>query len=217
MSSFQTSISRRKWNLTNVRVVLTYCPVTLSLSIDWRKPATESWMKNAICWPQTKWLTGYLSWLMKMEMVSVCNSLGQLKMFHEWFKVSLSQDALMALWSVNVACVHVFIVACVYRKGRFVPAVQNDEFMHSKISPETNYSSSLRGALPGWVHWWSTEGQVGDEDAADGRQPWGLDGRSETQCWLLRLEHGLSICHIHTFFMCDQSCCLLYLLQFICI
>lgn len=54
----------------------------------------------------------------------------------------------------------------------------------------------LRGALVGWVHWRRTEGQVGDEDAADGRQPWGLDQWAKTQCWLLRLEFELSICRI---------------------
>ena len=47
--------------------------------------------------------------------------------------------------------------------------------MCSEIGPESDCPSFLRGALAGRVHRRGAEGQVGDEDAADGRQPWGLD------------------------------------------
>lgn len=63
----------------------------------------ESWMKNVICWPQTKWLTGYLSWLMKMGMVSVCNGFWQLKMFHGWFKTCVGQ-----LWHCEALIVKLY-------------------------------------------------------------------------------------------------------------
>ncbi len=116
---------------------------------------------------------------------------------------ALSPAAVMALWIVNVkVCKSVHCSPSLYENGEF----RNGE-TYRKINWLNDCPLSLRGALAGWVHWWSTEGQVGDEDAADGRQPWGLDERAKTQCWLLRLEHGLSICHVHTSFMCNQSCC----------
>lgn len=69
-------------------------------------------------------------------------------------------------------------------------------WIHVKVREQTKINSMRcppRGTLAGWIHRWRAERQVGDEDAADGRQPWRLVERQKTQCKLLRLERELSV------------------------
>lgn len=136
----------------------------------------------------------------------------QLKMLQGWFK-GQCRAAVMALWGVDVkVCMCSFGLVYIERNSG-VSAVQWS-------SSHQNYRNilwykrwrndclwSLRGALTGWVHRWSTKGQVGDEDAADGRQPWGLDEWPKKQRWLLRLWHGLTVNLSHTYILYVGQCC----------
>lgn len=130
----------------------------------------------------------------------------QLKMLLGWFKG-------MSVCTVNVQ--GLFVVVYVEGKNQYQSSKwyiqesilkkmkwRNSElwimnlWVCAEIENDFSFLSPHRGALAGWVYRWSTEGQMGDEDAADGCQPWRLAHQAKKQCWFLRLERGQSSCHV---------------------